>query len=240
LPLSFAVPPVTQVDQYSPGLLQIIYPKNEYFPQGSISKLHFHVYNSSGHLVVFPETTCSLHIYNVTGSHIIENESILMDSNNKEFAFTISGPLTDKIGEYPYLIACNNTLEGGFVSTSYYVSPNNIYIHGVSGGPLAVIIIIPMLLGLMFLLGSFFLSEEHTALKLFLFIISVIPFFMSMNYGMITLINYYNFTELQSLIGTHVYWIGLLFFTLLTYFIIYWVWKIIDFMGKKEKERLQY
>jgi hypothetical protein len=219
--------------------MTIIYPKNQYFPQYSLSTLHFHVYNTSGHLQT-TGTTCSLHIYNTTGNHILENESLLVDSNSKEFYYKISGKFTETIGEYSYLIACNNTKEGGFVSTAYYISPNNILIQGVSGVPLAIIIILPMLLGFIFLLGSFFLGEEHNAIKIFLFIISIVPFFMSMNYGMITLINYYNFTELQDLIGTHVYWVTLLFFTILTYFIIYWLYKIIQFTAEKKKKGLEY
>jgi hypothetical protein len=138
------------------------------------------------------------------------------------------------------MVKCNNSMEGGFLSSAYLVSYGGQNQNDIAGTPLAYIILIPLVLAMIFLLGSFFLGEEHTALKIFLFLLSFIPVFIAMNYGTAIVAHYYNFQELQNLMGTHVYWMALLFFTILTYFIIYWLYKIIQFTAEKKKKGLEY
>lgn len=123
IPIVLAVKPVVTYPQ-SEGALDIIYPKNEFFYFNTTISLHFHVYNLTGHLLTAPTTTCSLHVYNNTGSHIVENESLNMDSNGVDYSIKLGKDIINKVGVYPYLIACNNTKYGGGVSTQFIVSLN--------------------------------------------------------------------------------------------------------------------
>jgi len=104
--------------------LTITSPKNDYFLVNETIKLHFHVYNSSGHLTTKPQgTTCILHIYSDNnGSHLYENNSLNMDSNNIDFSVDLDADLFKKAGDFPFIISCNNTLEGGFISSDFIIS----------------------------------------------------------------------------------------------------------------------
>lgn len=105
---------------------------------------------------------------------------------------------------------------------------------------LAALVIAPLLLGLMFLLGSFFLGEDHTVFKIGLFILSPITFWTSMNFAVIGVSEIYNIPELINIIGKTTYWTGMFFFITLTYFLLYGFYKIVNVAAQKKKERLQY
>lgn len=234
IPFCFAVKPIQTTENTLTGL-NIIYPKFDFFPLNTNSKLHFHVYNSTFFLLKNTTTSCNLHLYNSTGNHIFETY-IPFDSNEMEFYFDLNTTYSQHKGNYGLLIYCNNSREAGFVSESFTIG----YEPESSGFPLGIIILVPMLLALMLLIGSFFLGEEHTALKIFLFVLSFIPFFISMNYGLVVLIKYFNFPILENLVSSHVYWITLFLFVLIVYFIIYWIWKIVEFMAERKKNSLEY
>jgi len=105
---------------------------------------------------------------------------------------------------------------------------------------IGAIILIPLLLSIIFIIGSAVLGEEHAALKIGLFLLSIPPFFASLHFGLISVIKFYGFTELQDLIGTTTYWIGMIFFILLAYFMIYLFYKATHVAAQKKKERLEY
>jgi len=105
---------------------------------------------------------------------------------------------------------------------------------------IAAIIILPALFGLFMLLGSFFLGDEHVPLKIAMFLITPIAFWASLHMGLISVIKFYDFTELQDLIGRTTYWTGTLFFVMLCYFLLYIFTKAIHTAAEKKKERLAY
>ena len=111
--------PVTQTS--ITGLI-IAYPKNAFYYFNETISFHFHVFNSTGHIVTAPVTSCSLHIYNNTGSHIVENESLNMDSNGIDYSIKLGKDKLVNIGICPYIIACNNSFEGGFISSEIILS----------------------------------------------------------------------------------------------------------------------
>lgn len=105
---------------------------------------------------------------------------------------------------------------------------------------LAALILAPMLLGFMFLLGSFFLGKEHSVLKIALFILTPITFWVSLNFGTIALVEIYNMPDLIDSIGRTTYYTGTIFFILLIYFLIYGFYKMTHIAAQKRKERLEY
>lgn len=122
IPIVLTAPPNPLVQTTDLGL-NIDYPKNQFFYFNETITLQFHILNSTGHLVTKPATTCLLHIFNNTGGHILDNMSLNMEDNPFPVDFSIEvGRIFPREGFYPYLISCNNSAEGGFVSTGITLS----------------------------------------------------------------------------------------------------------------------
>lgn len=99
--------------------LSIVYPQQEYYKAGENITLNFHVYNSSKILVTNESANCTLHIYGDTGEHIVST-NLSYDADDADFYYVIDKSQTERIGRYPYLINCVNTIdEGGFLSTYF-------------------------------------------------------------------------------------------------------------------------
>ena len=105
---------------------------------------------------------------------------------------------------------------------------------------LGLLVLMPFLLGLALLYGSINLHEDHGILKLFTFLLVPITFFSSMHFALITIIKYYDFPELQNLIGSTVYWIGIIFGVIIAYWFIWILIKAINVAAEKKQERWNY
>jgi len=86
-------------------------PVTEYLKVGEDIKSHLHVINiTTGSLnsLTNDSTTCYIHLYNETGSHIIEQD-YGWDSNDLEWALTINGGNFSTAQDYPFYIQCTST-----------------------------------------------------------------------------------------------------------------------------------
>jgi hypothetical protein len=103
------------------------------------------------------------------------------------------------------------------------------------------LIIIPLLLGFLFIVGSAVLGEDHTILKIFLFILALITPIISFQYA-ITIINYFEpaLGSLISDIGTHVIIISWVFVVILIYFVLYSTVKLLEYLARKKQDKLRY
>lgn len=109
-----------------------------------------------------------------------------------------------------------------------------------NGMIIAMLILIPMLLGLIFIIAAATLSEEHAVLKIFLFLLTGVLFMVSLLFSLFGVAKYYEFIELQTIIGRTLFWFGIVWGVLLVYFIIYAIRNMFKYMQEKEKERLEY
>ena len=116
---AFAAPPFLCNEAQTEGLLKIEYIPFNKVPANDDLTFHIHVYNSSGHLQTDTTTSCYVHFYNNSGSHVHE-EVMLLDSNGVDF-FVSDFAFTLIPGTYAYIAWCNNTDEGGFISNSFEV-----------------------------------------------------------------------------------------------------------------------
>lgn len=172
-----------------------------------------------------PAITCSSYTYdiiNLSGTVVTNGTMELLQTNIYSFNFTES--------EGDYIIRlCDDTTREVRVEEE----EDKMII--------AIIILLPMILAIVFLIGAFITdSDEHRLLKLFLFLASMIPFFTSMHLAMISLVKFYDFPEMQDLIGSTVYWVGIIFFIILTYFMMYVFYIATQVAAQKRKERLNY
>lgn len=104
----------------------------------------------------------------------------------------------------------------------------------------AALIIVPMLLGLILLAGAATLGRQHTPLKVFLFLMSVLPFFASMHFGLVAVIKFFDWPEMQDAIASTLWWVGISFAVIVIYWFIYWLYSLAQNMKEKERRRLEY
>ena len=104
--------------------LDISYPKDQIVKINTPFQLNLHVFNSSNGLIVDNSTTnCSLHLYQVNGSHRwIGNFNY--DLEDKDFYLIIDKNNFTLEGSHAYEINCLAEEIGGFASGTYDVTQN--------------------------------------------------------------------------------------------------------------------
>ena len=176
--------------------------------------------------LVTPLLSCgnqSYTIINVTSGSVVKNDS-LSSIGNGIFKFNFTQPQ----GEY-IIKLCDGTTREVRVS---FLEEGSM--------PIAIIILLPLILGIIFLVGAVMLNEIHWALKIFLFLLSIITFFSSAHFGMLAVVKFYGWTEMQDTIGSTVYWIAIIFGVILTYFIIYLIGMALKSNLDKKKQRMEF
>lgn len=138
LPMAFSAK-VTQTFVGGADGLEIRVPQGEFLEQNIDVQLNLHVFNKSDGLLMDNTTTeCLVHIFNKSGFHIFD-EHLDFDEGedhhgSRDFTLNISGSNFTQLGFHSFIIQCNTSRFGGFVSGSFRVtetgeddSPNNIY-----------------------------------------------------------------------------------------------------------------
>ena len=125
IPFVSSIPPV-QTSESAAQAWTIIVPKEDVYKLGNTIKLHFHIYNSSGFQVSpigagVQKVNCSAHLYNQTGSHVFE-DFIAIDGNDLEFKWELNETELPTVGDYTYLVWCNNTYGAGYISSDFIIS----------------------------------------------------------------------------------------------------------------------
>ena len=154
--------------------LEIRVPQAEFVEQNVAGQLNLHVFNKSDGLLVDNTTTeCFLHLFNKTGHHIIEDK-LEFDDEDNDFFIDINAANFSQLGFHSFIVQCNNSRFGGFVSGSIEVTED-----GTEETIADVIKIMAALLGVLILVATFIilafnLGEEHYLLKLFFMFMAII------------------------------------------------------------------
>lgn len=225
--------------QTSSGGLTIEYPKELYFAayKGDID-FYFHVFNSTNQVMTAPTTNCTVHIYNTTNSHMMASLAS-MDANGIDYEVVLSDNITLFPGVYPYVIQCSNVKEAGFVSDFFEIAHSSP-MDTTAGMPMAMIILLPLLFGILLLIGSFMFGEEHAVLKIGLFMLSYLTIFISLWFSIQVVVRYYGFTDLQDAIGLTTMIAGVMFFVIVSYFMIYAFIKGTEAAAQQKRKELEY
>jgi hypothetical protein len=175
--------------------------------------------------MVTPSISCASYtydIYNETGDRV-ENGS-LTQFNDTIYFFNFT------LGEGSYIVKlCDGTTREVYVKTK---EESNMILFGI--------IMLPMLLAIIFIIASIGMGDDHAVLKISLFLLAPVLFFVSLHASMLSLIKVYNFPEMQEFIGTTSYWFGWFLFVLFSYFFIYFIYKAFRIAAQEKKERLEY
>lgn len=172
--------------------------------------------------VVIDCTSFSYDILNLSGSTVSSGDLANLSGNIYYFNFTESE------GDYIVKLCDGTTREVRVTS------------EDTGKMVIAIIILLPILLGLFMLIGAATLSDDHVPLRIVLFLLSIPSFWISMHFGMLSLVEFYGFTALQDSMGDVTFWTAVIFFTIVSYFIIYAIYKVFENMAEKKKERLRY
>jgi len=241
IPYASAQPPIREVTLgESETGFDIKFPPIFVLKLNEAFEFEFHVHNkTNGVPIINGDVSCDFHLYNSSGKHILEMNRDTV-SHNYDYGFNVAGGNFSYSGDYSYVILCNSSTQGGFDSVPFEVTrTGKPTIHDVS--PIIIIILLPMILSLIFLIAAATMDDkQHGVLKIFLFLLSIVPFFISMHMSLITLIEFYNFEALEDLIGSTSYWMTLLFAVIISYFLIYLFYQLVHEAAQRRKERLAY
>lgn len=157
--------------------------------------------------MVTPSLNCTVYHYWIydNQSNTVANASLTQfTSNIYYFNFT------QGVGEYVIQL-CDDTTR-------------QVIIKATEGGKpvLAVVVLLPLALCFILLFISSQLDpREHTGIKLFLNLLSIPAFVVSLNFAVMALARYYDFEDLIEAIGKFNYWLIWVFVVLLFYFLIW-------------------
>ena len=156
----YAVKPSTPDTFAGSKGLDIKLPPFDIITQDRNFEFEFHVYNLSNGHPITDGIVCYFHLYNDSGKHIV----ILQDdttSHTFDYSFDIYRGNFTRLGEYAYVVQCNNSVVGGFASVDMHVSKDG-KLHDVldnSSGLAVVIFLIVLNLAL------FLVPLKHEILK---------------------------------------------------------------------------
>jgi len=163
-------------------------------------------------------------IYNVSGTPLKTDSLTNWNGSFYQFDFK----MTNSTGDYKIILCDKSSLE----------------IHVVNGGKsstiLAALIIVPMIMALVFALLNSSMDEDHSVLKVFFLLMTFMCFFMSLAIGGIAAATFYADATLQNFVTTVIWIFGGVFFTVVSYFIIYAIWKMTTRLTDDKEKRMNY
>lgn len=173
--------------------------------------------------IVTPSLVCSSYYYkvlNVSDGSILEsNDLAFLNEGSYYFNFT------EGIGDYQLVLCDNSTMTVSVVDGD--------------GGMdfFAALMIVPMILGIMLLFASWFLSDEHNGFKVFLFLLSFLCYGISLYYGLVGSSLYFTNPSVQTAISTSLIIFGVVYVFMIFYWIIFFIKQLFDMAFEKKHKR---
>ena len=196
----------------------IKYPPFNFMKQNEPFDFKFHVYNISNGVPIVEGISCDFDLYNSTGIQFYKRTVSSVDI--LDYNFDMEGGNFSKLGDYGYVISCNNSLLGGYDVVPFTVNQSGT--EEESSYFLLLLFLLPLIIGFFTLLGSFFLGDDHKALKIGLFLFSFITFFASIWLAyIIVAMQFPNMEGLQNALGFLTYTFGLIILVIIVYFMLY-------------------
>lgn len=220
------------------GTLEIKGLNDSTFRQSQAATLWIYVYNSSKIRLTNSSADCNIEVYNITHARMIAS-TMNFDSTSNAFTYSLTANNLGFLGDHSFQVYCNSSTETGFLIGIIEVTKDGLAWQTPSSF-IAVMMILPLILSIIALIGAATLGEEHNAFRIFLFLFSMIPFFASMHMGLISTVKFYDFPVLENFIGSTAYWVSLIFYVIISYFIIYLFYVLVKASRVKKRERLDY
>jgi len=218
--------------------ITIVYPLLNCFPQGQQSVISFDVLDNNFTRLSNSEAECQFYYVDSQGGFITAG-NLTYNTTYEYWTYTLNETHTADIGKYMFYVHCNSTSLNGYLAETVDISSTGGCLNN-DLSPLFIIVLIPILIGLFFMIYSITLGADHIGLKIVLLLGSFVPFIAALHMAMLIVVRFYVFEALEELIGTTTYWFGAVFAVLFFYFLVYVFYKSIQMVNQRKKERLQY
>jgi hypothetical protein len=174
--------------------------------------------------MVTPEITCQWYqIFNINGTEIANKNLTVFNGSIFYLNFT------EGRGNYAIRLCDGTTRE---VIVKYDTGGNDMV--------LGVLVLSPILLAFLFMFIGYSLNEEHSVLKIFLMLLSILLIFTSWHFGVIAVGELYAMNDLVDAIGSTTYWLGIVFGVIVTYFIIQMLIALFEYIRTSKQKRFEY
>jgi len=102
--------------------LEIEFPAIRYLQINTEHTFNFHVFNKSNGIPVTSGIGCYFHMFDASGKHIVDLFNDTIGDFAFDYQFSIPGDSFSNIGSYSYVIQCNSSSQGGFVTVPFLVT----------------------------------------------------------------------------------------------------------------------
>lgn len=243
LPFSFAKPIIDPIVSQGVDTLEVEVPIVSVIKQFQDGvTLHTHVHNKTSGLPLTPDNSdvsCYLHMYNVTGGELLEEEMI-PDPNNLEWELDINKENFSLIGIHSFFLFCNNSVMGGFVRGGFEVTATGIETEE-GGVALGIIILIPIFITLLLFLFAYMIPvEKYWALKLTLPLFGLFFIFQAYQYGVIIISETVESPTLINAIADNAFIYGMVIWILIAVLLITFIYDIFMMFDKKKHKTGKY
>jgi len=140
---------------------EIQFPPFDIIKQNTDFNFNVHVFNKSDSLKVDNSTTdCRFHLYNSSGVEILDEEMV-MQSNLFDYELIVGGGNFSYVGDYAFIVQCNSSNYGGFVSVPIEVTETGLI---PENNLMAVVIAIIGLI--IFFVGFAYINKDSLGFKI--------------------------------------------------------------------------
>ncbi len=174
--------------------------------------------------MVTPEIDCAWYqIFNLSGSEVLNTNLTNLNGSIYYLNFT------EGKGNYAIRLCDGTTRE---VIVNYDTGGDNMV--------LGILVLSPILLAFLFMFIGFSLGENHSIMKMFLMLLSILLIFTTWHFGVIAVSELYGMSELIDAIGNTTYWVAIVFMVIVTYFIIQILIMAFEYMRTAKQKRFEY
>lgn len=197
--------------------------------------LNIHVFNGTSGYPVTSGASCGLHLYNSTLGEI--TESIVTTSNGFDYQVNISSSNFSKSDFYPYIVQCNTSTAGGFLS-GYIEATETGFKNSDNPALTITLILLPLLFSALLLYGGLKMDEDHAALKYFLFLFIPPSLWASFHLATESIINFYpNWFTMTDNIAFYTQLSGWIAGVMFAYLFIYFIYTVFTSIAEKKRKR---
>lgn len=162
--------------------MQVEFTEIDFLKNGQAHLFNAHIFNLSSGLRVTNETTdCNFHLFDNVGFHIINQVPMDYDAVGLDFEYNVTGGNFTRNGQYSYLIVCNSTNIGGFVSFDIEVTESGTILKEGEGIVLFGIILILIITIIFLMIATMFI--KNLPFQVFLGSLSVLMLVATMGFG---------------------------------------------------------
>ena len=102
------------------------------------------------------------------------------------------------------------------------------------------LVLLPLILCFLLLYWVTNMSDEHNILKIFIYLSPIPLFYISAKYAIMLLDKFYIMSDLVNNISEDLYILGLIFFIIVAYFLLYLIVKAINIARQDKESKLEY